>query len=233
MIPGIVTISLALCSALSAQEKGDSVYRIMFYNAENLFDTENDSLKDDDEFLPGGLMRWNFSRYKNKVNSLYKVLAASGIWEPPALIGLCEIENRRVLEDLINNTNLSQYNYGIVHGESNDPRGIDVGIIYRNDIFNLVCSRRLIPKEYNHAQFRTRDVLYTKLRIFEDTMHLFLNHWPSRRGGVLPGEDDRRSIAGMIKEMADSINRSVYGKGKIIVAGDFNCTPDDTEIQML
>lgn len=233
MIPLMLAISFALSASVTAQERGDSVYRILFYNAENLFDTENDTIKDDDDFLPGGLMRWNFYRYSGKISSLYKVLIASGDWEPPVIIGLCEIENRKVLEKLIYNTPLSQFNYGIIHGESNDPRGIDVAIIYRRDIFDLVFSRLLIPKEYSHSRFRTRDVLYAKFFISEDTVHLFLNHWPSRRGGVLAGEDERRNISRMIREMADSINRSVYGKGKIIVAGDFNCTPDDTEIGIL
>jgi hypothetical protein len=206
---------------------------MLFYNTENLFDTENDTLTDDDDFLPGGVMKWNYIRYRSKINSIYKVLAASGNWEPPVIAGLCEIENRKVLEGLIYNTYLSHYNYGIVHGESNDPRGIDVGIIYRQDIFDLICTRQLIPAGYNHTEFRTRNVLYAKFLINSDTIHLFLNHWPSRRGGVLAGEADRSNISEMIREKADSINKSVYGKGKIIVAGDFNCTPDDTEIGLL
>lgn len=231
--PLILTISFALSSSIAAQERADSAYRMVFYNTENLFDNEDDTLTDDDDFLPGGVMRWNYPRYRNKINSIYKVIAASGNLEPPVLVGLCEIENRKVLEELIYNTYLSHYNYAIVHGESNDPRGIDVGIIYRQDIIDLIFTRQLIPAGYSHAGFRTRNVLYAKFLINSDTIHLFLNHWPSRRGGALAGEDYRRNISEMIKEKADSINKSVYGKGKIIVAGDFNCTPNDTEMGLL
>ena len=107
--------------------------RIMFYNVENLFDIYDDSLKDDNDFLPDGLMRWNLTRYNKKINSLYKTIVAAGEWNPPAVVAFCEVENRKVLEDLVYGTYLSKYNYGIIHEESPDQRGIDVCMIYRND----------------------------------------------------------------------------------------------------
>ncbi len=100
--------------------------KIMFYNVENFFDTYNDSLTDDNDFLPDGLMRWNLTRYNKKINSLFKTIIAAGEWDPPALIGFCEIENRKVLEDLIFSTYLSKLNYSFIHEESPDRRGIDV-----------------------------------------------------------------------------------------------------------
>src|ERR1035437_1243584 len=115
------------------QVDGVQSIRLMSYNIENLFDIYNDSLKDDDAFLPEGLMRWNLTRYNKKINSIYKTIIAAGEWNPPALVAFCEVENRKVLEDLIYGTYLSKYNYRNIHEESPDPRGIDVCLIYRRD----------------------------------------------------------------------------------------------------
>ena len=116
---------------------------------------------------------------------------------------------------------------------SDDPRGIDVCLIYRKDVVTLLSYRYLRPAGIQKDEFRTRSVLYSKWLISDDTIHLFLNHWPSRRGGVLAGESLRTGISGMVKEKTDSISKSVNGKAKIIIAGDFNCTPDDNEISIL
>src|SRR5512133_1672481 len=92
----------------------------MFWNVENAFDTQDDPDTDDNDFLPGGVMRWNESRYRKKINDIYKTIAAAGEWTPPDIIAFCEIENRKVLEDIIYNTNLSRYDYGIIHEDSPD-----------------------------------------------------------------------------------------------------------------
>jgi hypothetical protein len=207
--------------------------RLMFYNVENLFDTFNDSLTDDDEFLPGGLRRWNSKRYYLKINSLYKTIAAAGEWDAPDIIGFCEIENKKVLEDLIYYTNLSRYEYGIVHEDSPDPRGIDVCLIYRKDRVRILNYRYVVPQGFSDQGFKTRSVLYTECEIEGDTIHLFVNHWPSRRGGVLAAEDQRSEIAAMESSITGSIAESSGGKAKIIIMGDFNCTPDDQLISML
>ena len=122
-----------------AQDKNKPTLRFVFYNVENFFDTYDDTLTNDNEFLPGGLMRWNQKRYSEKIHAIYKVLAATGEWESPAVVGFCEVEKKSVLLDLINNTYLQKFNYGIIHEESDDLRGIDVCLIYRKD-FN---SKRL------------------------------------------------------------------------------------------
>jgi hypothetical protein len=207
--------------------------RLMFYNAENLFDNYDDPNTDDNAFLPDGLMRWNSTRYRKKINSLYKVITAAGEWDPPAVIGFCEIENRKVLEDLIYGTYLSKLNYSILHEESPDRRGIDVCLIYRKKVVSLICHKCWIPSEINNKDFNSRSVLYAKLLISSDTIHLILNHWPSRRGGVLSGEDYRIRISGMIKNKADSIMEKDPTGAKIIIAGDFNCNPDDQVIKSL
>jgi hypothetical protein len=204
--------------------------RIMFYNVENLFDIYDDSLTDDNSFLPEGLMRWNLERYNKKINSLYKTIIAAGEWDPPSIVAFCEIENRKVLEDLIYGTYLTKFNYSIIHEESPDKRGIDVCLIYRKNVANVICYKYWIPPEIKRKDFNSRSVLYTKLLIGSDTIHLFANHWPSRRGGVLAGENYRLLIASMVREKVDSLVEINPSATKIIVLGDFNSTPDDQAI---
>jgi predicted extracellular nuclease len=220
-------------SHLYSQPAAGNPIRFMFYNAENFFDTRDDPDKDDDEFLPAGVRRWSWSRYTRKKNSISKVILAAGDWEPPALIGLCEVENRGVLDDLVATTYLAKHNYAVIHEDSDDPRGIDVAILYRKDIITPLLSRNIIPEGYNRSTFLTRAVLYSKLLIENDTLHLFINHWPSRRGGTLSGESLRIKLAEMIRHYCDSISASNHSHSKIIIAGDFNSTPLDREIVLL
>lgn len=206
--------------------------RLMFWNAENAFDVYNDSLTRDDDFLPSGVMRWNLKRYKRKISDLYKTIIAAGEWTPPEIIAFCEIENKKVLEDLVYGTYLSRYDYGIIHEDSPDERGIDVCLIYRKDKVKIISSDYRIPSGFSNNDFGSRSVLFASIGAEGDTIHLFINHWPSRRGGVLAGEELRSKIALMVKELADSINAH-SPNSKIIIAGDFNCTPDDNEIRLL
>ena len=207
--------------------------RVMFYNVENLFDIYNDPLTEDNDFLPDGLMRWNSGRYYKKINSIYKTIIAAGEWDPPAIVAFCEIENRKVLEDLIYGTSLSKYNYRFVHEDSPDKRGIDVCLIYRQETAKLICYTYWIPSGIKRQDFNTRSVLYAKFVICSDTVHLIVNHWPSRRGGVLAGENFRLQIESMIRGKADSIIERNREKAKIIILGDFNSTPDDQVIRKL
>jgi hypothetical protein len=224
---------LFMTLANSQEGTGSLPVSIMFYNVENMFDILDDPLKEDDEFLPDGLRRWNESRYNKKLNSLYKAIVAAGEWNPPAIAGFCEIENRKVLEDLVYGTGLSNFNYGIIHGESPDPRGIDVCMIFRKDIVRVIDYKLWIPQSVNKNDFHSRSVLYAKCVILLDTIHLMINHWPSKRGGVLPGETLRKAIGMMVSNAADSLSAGIPGMSKIIVMGDFNCDPDDPVIQVL
>jgi len=207
--------------------------RLMFYNVENLFDTFDDTLKEDDEFLPEGLRRWNITRYNRKINALYKTIIAAGEWNPPVLVALCETENRKVLEDLVSGTYLSKFNYSIVHEDSPDQRGIDVSLIYRKDLMKIVDFQYWMPSYPDRNDFSTRSVLYARCIILKDTVHVIVNHWPSRRGGVLAAEDQRSEFAEMVRFKADSITGIYAGGAKIIIMGDFNCTPDSPVIKML
>lgn len=218
---------------LASQRSDTFSIRIMFYNVENFFDIYDDTLRDDNDFLPNGLMRWNYTRYKQKITSIYKVITAAGGWDPPAIIGFCEIEKRSILEDLIFNTYLTKYNYQIIHEESPDWRGIDVCLIYRKDRVNLLGYQYIFPEDLKRQESGTRNVLYSSWLISKDTIHLFLNHWPSKRGGVLPGEPVRISISQMIRNKVDSINMKTNGHARIVIAGDFNCLPGDKGILSL
>lgn len=230
----VFVFQLTFCPyVINSQVVETKPVRLMFYNVENLFDVYDDPLTDDNAFLPDGLMRWNSTRYRKKINSLYKVIAAAGEWDPPSVIGFCEIENRKVLEDLIYGTYLSKLNYSIIHEESPDRRGIDVCFIYRKKVADVICYKYWIPSEIKLNDFNSRSVLYAKLLISSDTIHLIINHWPSRRGGVLSGEDYRIRIADMIKAKTDSIMERDPAGAKIIISGDFNCNPDDKVIKSL
>jgi hypothetical protein len=223
-------LNFLFAAELFSQESGPDNVRLMFYNTENLFDTFDDTLKEDDEFLPEGSRRWNLKRYNSKISALYKTIVAAGGWKPPALVAMCEIEKRAVLEDLVYNTFLMKFNYGIVHEESPDPRGIDVCMIYDRNIISLLDYCYWIPKNESAGEFTSRSILYARLLIRSDTLHLIVNHWPSRRGGVLAGEGTRLRLAKLILEKTDSINKQSHSKAKIIITGDFNCTPDDQEL---
>jgi endonuclease/exonuclease/phosphatase family metal-dependent hydrolase len=228
----LLLLILSFNKGYSQVERSQPV-RIMFYNVENFFDIYDDSITDDNGFLPDGLMRWNLDRYNKKTNSLYKTILAAGEWEPPAIIAFCEIENRKVLEDLIFGTYLSKYNYSIIHEESPDRRGIDVCLIYRKKLANVILYRYWIPKDITRKEFNSRSVLYTKILIGSDTIHLIVNHWPSRRGGVLAGENYRQRIASMVREKVDSLFELTRSEARIIILGDFNSTPDDEAIKSL
>ncbi len=232
-VAGTLSLFLFSFSEACPQDIIIDPVRLMFYNTENFFDTSDDPVTDDDEFLPRGLRRWNSARYRTKINSLYKTIIAAGEWEPPAIIGLCEIENRIVLEDLIYSTGLAKYEYGILHRDSPDPRGIDVCLLYRKNILKVLEYKYFKPDLTEDAAFRTRDVLYVKFRLMDDTLHIFVNHWPSRRGGVLAAEELRQTIAAMVRQKADSIALADGEDAAIIFAGDFNANPEDEIINSL
>jgi predicted extracellular nuclease len=229
---GILLFTLNLNRCFSQDVMNQSI-RIMFYNVENFFDIYDDSVTDDNDYLPGGLMRWNLTRYNEKISSIYKTILAAGNWSPPAVVAFCEIENRNVIEDLIYGTFLSKFNYRIIHEESPDRRGIDVCLIYRRDDVGLISYKYWIPSEIKREAFNSRSVLYVKLVFVSDTVHLLVNHWPSRRGGVLAGENYRNQIAAMVREKVDSILEKDHSGARIIILGDFNCSPDDKVIRSL
>lgn len=223
----LIISGVGLAQNPSFPEKEVLQSRIVFYNVENLFDTEDDTLKQDEEFLPGGMRGWNWYRLNNKLNKLYKTIVAVGGWDPPVLVGMAEVENRRVLERLIAQTPLHRFHYQLVHEESPDERGIDVAILYRADRFELLESQAwpvVFPFDPDN---KTRDLLYAKgVLQGGDTLHVVVNHWPSRFGGVAASEIYRLAASRMLAEKMDSL-LSVQPRANIIITGDFNDEPQD------
>jgi len=207
--------------------------RVVFYNVENLFYPENDSLKEDDDFTPEGMYHWTYRRYLMKIRKLAQVIISMSGSKQPALIGLCEVENRRVLEDLIFKTLLHSSGYRLIHQESPDPRGIDVALIYDPGIF--------IPEKYQSIRilqedgkvFPTRSILKVTGRLFSKfRCHLFINHWPSRRGGQKASEPRRFQAAKCLKNEVDHIFSEEVDPN-IIIMGDFNDEPVDKSLQSI
>jgi predicted extracellular nuclease len=210
--------------------RNDSGIRVMFYNVENLFDTINDPLTSDEEFLPDSQMEWNTWKYYDKTKKIAQVIAYVGGMELPTIVGVCEVENRLVLENLIKAPAIVNGNYRVVHYDSPDRRGIDVGLLYRKDKFKLIDSRPLrviLPEDSNYT---TRDILYVKgLVLGRDTLHLYVNHWPSRYGGQEASEYKRLAAANSLKSHLDSI-LIVNPQAATIIMGDFNDGPTNKSL---
>jgi len=203
---------------------------IMFYNVENLFDTENDpSNAGDDEFLSEGPKLWDNQRYQAKLNRLEEALFfANG--ESPLICGFAEIENRQVMEDLIRTNRFAKVNYKIVHFDSEDLRGIDCGFIYDADRFLPSLETRLAIRLEGAPNFRTRDILYIKGTLAnQKELHVFINHWSSRREGVLETEPKRIAAATTLRSKVDEI-LNINSDANIIVLGDFNDSPVDKSL---
>jgi hypothetical protein len=209
-------------------QRGD--IRIMFYNTENFFDTRDDSLTNDNEFLPVSDKHWTYQRYENKRLNTYKTIAAIGESEAPEIICMSEVENRQVLSDLIYKTPLEKYPYAVIHYDSPDIRGIDVGMLYRKDKLSVLSSQPIRIVFPDNITRKTRDILYARLCTSRsDTLHLFVNHWPSRRGGEEESEGYRQQVASVLSHKVDSILSCNPG-AKIIITGDFNDEPSNKSL---
>lgn len=220
----LFSIFALLCNNnLPAQEQ----YRIVSYNVENLFDYKNDSTTNDDEFTPQGQRAWNYEKYQKKLSRISKVIAAIGEGQPPFAIGLCEIENEKVLTDLTRYSPLKMLNYQFVHFESPDRRGIDTGLLYQRTLFRPFHSEPIAVLFKNYPNSTTRDILYVAgLFCGTDTLHIFVCHFPSRLGGELQSESKRCDAATTLKAKTDSISTS-SPNAKIVIMGDFNDYPNN------
>ncbi|MFA8300282.1 MAG: hypothetical protein ACEPOV_08985 [Hyphomicrobiales bacterium] len=206
---------------------GEPNFFIGFYNVENLFDIYNDPEKNDDDFTPSGKLKWDTERYNNKLNNISRAIKAIGN-NGPSIIGLAEIENKKVLEDLIKTENLSSLDFGIIHKEGPDRRGIDNALLYRKESFELLetdFTTILFPFSSNS---RTRDILYAKGLVGKDTLHVFVNHWYARFSG---GSSDRYRIwcARILESLINPIVKK-NPKSNIVIMGDFNDNPDNASM---
>ncbi len=210
--------------------RGGKSLRIVFYNLENFFDTRNDSITTDDDFTSFGLKHWGREKYEKKLSNTYKTIAAIGGWEPPDIIGVCEVENRFVLSDIIYGTPLRKYKFKYVHFESPDPRGIDVALIYKTDKFKPIISLPIHIVYPFDTISRTRDILYVcGILPNKDTLHLFVNHFPSKYGGANITIPKRNFVASVLKNVVDTIIQK-NSNSKVLIMGDFNDEPSDESI---
>ncbi len=208
----------------------DNYLTIVSYNVENLFDTIDDPNKDDNEFLPGTKSDWNSDKYQKKIKNLAQVISSINKYELPELVGLVEIENENVVQDLINSSFLSAGNYGIVHHESPDERGIDVALIYRKDQFQVVEEQAINVFYDFEPKTTTRDILYVKGKLKNgEILYVFVNHWSSRRDGEETSEPKRLYTAALLREKVDVIIKKDK-KAKIIIMGDFNDEPSNKSL---
>jgi predicted extracellular nuclease len=200
-------------SAVLAQDS----LTIVSYNVENLFDCEHDTLKNDSSFLPHGLHRWNYHHYQTKLNRIAQVLVNISGWESAALVGLCEVENKRCLRDLC--YRLRRFHYQYVHYESDDERGIDVALLYDSTKVKILNSKTLCVPLENDV---TRDILYVKALIEgKDTLHAMVCHLPSQLGGSATTSKKRQIAKQVIQNEINTILH-VQPKANVVVMGDMN-----------
>lgn len=206
---------------------------IAFYNVENLFDTEEDAHTLDREFTPKGKKKWGPYRYQLKIEKLGKAISRIGedsVQLPPAFIGLAEVENSTVLNDLIHSDALQYLPYKYIHFDSPDERGIDVALLYNSSVFEPIAFRAIPAIVYDSKNIRdyTRDILYVSGKLNNETVHIYVNHWPSKRSGYDETRLKRIQIAKLIHQEIATIEEE---NPKIIIMGDFNDNPDDDSIQ--
>ncbi|SFN44100.1 Endonuclease/Exonuclease/phosphatase family protein [Bizionia echini] len=223
----------------STQKSADSLgtFTIAFYNTENLFDIYNDRSKHDRDYLPNSERRWTKKRYQNKLDKIS--LAISKIGETksedaPSIIGLAEVENGKVIRDLLDTTHLKGIPYGFVHFNSKDERGMDVALIYNTTEFTVTHSEifELIFERSEGGDDFTRDVLLVTGSLKGETISILVNHWASRREGTQLSEVKRLQASEKVSEIIKDI-QTKQTDAKIIIMGDFNDDPHCKSITQL
>jgi len=226
-----IILGLSLQKTFSQPNEG-SFFRIAFYNVENLFDTIDDPETNDADFLPDARIPWTSERYEVKLSHLAEVIHALSEQKAVAIMGLCEIENKMVLEELVRSPQIIPYRYQIIHHDSPDERGIDNAILYDAEQFQPLSIRDIPVILPGQTEDRTRDILYVKglyRKVKSDTLHIFVNHWPSRSEGKEISEPKRIRAAETLKAVTDSLF-SHNPRALIVIMGDFNDEPVDKSI---
>jgi len=228
----LICLSLLIKSGQVRAQIADleSEFSFLFYNTENFFDCENDTTKSDEEYLANAQRNWTPKRLHLKTERLAKVILAAGKWNAPIIVGLCEIENREVLETLVKTEPLTKFRYKIVQKESHDSRGIDVALLYRPEFFYPFDYKAIPVLDPEDKSFRTRDILKVAgVMGKSDTLTVFVNHWPSRYGGIMGTQKYRNLAARILRKAIDEI-LAKKPDAKIVCMGDFNDTPADQSI---
>lgn len=212
-------------------------FTIAFYNIENLFDVKNDPSTYDDDFTPTSIKRWTPKRYQKKLLKLGTVISQIGEENSevsPVIIGLAEVENKKVLSDLVTSKNLIEQQYSYIHYDSKDERGIDVALLYKSDLFEVTHSDTFsvyFEKEPG-VQDYTRDILLVKGKLNNEDINIIVNHWSSRREGTKETEFKRIAAAKVVNSIIKEL-KSNDSDTKIIVMGDFNDNPNCNSLLML
>jgi len=232
----ISILFLSLFISTHAQDKKFKIHTLAFYNLENLFDTINDPIKFDD-YSPIMELKTNRGEaYRRKITNMARVIAEIGkdvTHNTPAILGVCEVENKDVLEDIVNDSTLLEKNYGIVHYDSPDSRGIDVALLYQKSLFMPISSSAHELKIYDtqtQKRITTRDQLLVSGKLEGDLIHIIVNHWPSRRGGEARSRPKRVAAAQLNKRILDSLQaQDPYAK--VIIMGDLNDDPTNPSVK--
>ena len=230
----LFAILVISASSVFAQETAYKIGAVGFYNLENLFDTLDTEDVNDTEFTPNGGRAYTKEVYYDKLDKLATVISEMGTETTPdglAILGVSEIENRSVLEDLVKQTRIADRRYQIVHYESPDERGIDVGLLYNPKYFTVTSSQAINHEMYRDDGSRdyTRDVLFVSGEFDGESMHVLVNHWPSRGGGA-SAKRGRDAAALLCKNVIDSLQK-VDPAAKIIIMGDLNDNPVDDSVK--
>ncbi len=216
-------------------KKQTNLHTVAFYNLENLFDTKDDPKTLDNDFLPDSQKRWDKKRYQKKLFKLGTAISNIGFaktGKSPAIVGVAEVENKKVLDDLVKTKHLVHKKYGVIHYESPDERGIDVGLLFRKDLFEVTHSESIPLLVYDQQGKRdfTRDTLWVTGNLQGEEIHILVNHWPSRRDGADLTQYKRIAAAEKNREIIDQITTK-DPEAKIIVMGDFNDDPASASVK--
>jgi len=227
----ILAFLLAFTNGWAQKKKQFKVQTVAFYNVENLFDTINDPLKDDEKSPMMEIQRDRSKIYEDKISKLARVISDIGYdvsKTSPAILGVAEVENKKVLEDLVNHPKLKDADYGIIHFDSPDKRGIDVALLYKQDVFqpHSFSKHPLYLYRDNDLEKRiyTRDQLLVSGVLDGDEIHVIVNHWPSRSGGEARSRPKRVKAAQLNKRIIDSL-QDADKNAKIFTIGDLNDDP--------
>lgn len=211
---------LSGCASLTSSiKKKPKLHTVAFYNTERLYDTVNDPKVDDEGFTPNGLMKWDEDRYRTKIKNVAAVIASIGGKDGPAILGLSEVENRKVLDDLVNSSELRKRRYSIIHYDSPDPEGMDVALLYNSRVFKPTGQKSL-PVRFSERNFASRDILQVKGNLLGEPVTIYVNHWPEDNGSASLGDSRRRAAAAELRRQIDAQQKADKNV-KIIVLGDF------------
>ncbi len=219
------------------RKKRKELFTVAFYNLENLFDTEDDAFTLDDDFTPEGVKKWSYKRYKKKLSKLAKTIDQLGRKHsaiPPALVGVAEVENHKVIQKLLQSGPLTKTPYDYIHFDSPDERGIDTALIYHKEYFETIFAEPipLLIEDDDGERDTTRDILYVYGKLNGEATHIFVNHWPSRREGEEQSSPKRiKAAATMISYMSEL--EKTHDDLHYMIMGDFNDGPTDRSVKHL